>query len=493
MDILIIFFCTIRRHRLGTNFAASLWSSIAYVLNMLNLPEQIVRELRAERLKCLLYLRGIELSYPQVLGVVQTRNAAAILLTMRDHSIHELYSSGEIDSQEYDLLQQDNNDRRKLVHEAPLFFQLPKTIQVRNKFSVFYETEIFVSQVLKANPVFNYLIEQGKFKSLVLDRGQRQVYEKGQLVLKYGEPSDGLYILIRGRVHMESSKHASSLPVSRLSLLEADSLSNMFGSPGSMFGLENCIFGLPMKFSVIVDSEVAHIFFLPSSHVSSILKLHSTAALQFYRMAVVEWIKQTVPDADPIMSLVEEGNYESSRHSVAASLSFSDGETQVVLGDEMNIDGSSMPSNSCSIRDVKHDTIEYSQSLSASAEDTVVEVGAPMPSDSESNRFHVDDNFGHTEENICCIPANNKTEDIARFVLSKIASSRLCYLKVGEYSISGECGLIGVLVEGSLQLSPPLVTIHNNHCKPFVAPCLISLETDRKIVILESAIFLQIL
>ncbi|GJQ11163.1 hypothetical protein GpartN1_g2954.t1 [Galdieria partita] len=461
------------RHRLGTNFAASLWSAITYVRSTLNLPQLIVRELRAERLKCLLYLRGIELSYPQVLGVVQTRNAAAILLTIRDHTIHELFSSGEVDNQEYKLLQRDNNDRRKLVHEAPLFFQLPKT-----------------NQILKSNPVFSYLMEQHKFKSFVLDRGQRRVYGKGELLLKYRELSDGLYVLIRGRIHVESSEHASSLPVHRLSLLETESLNNMFCPPGSVFGLESCVFRLPMKTSVIVDSEVAHVFFLPWSSLYSIFKFQPVAALQVYRMAVVQWLKQTVPDADTIVTLFEEERNSSSTRSFSASLLARDKDSQVVIADK-----ASQPNSKVSLK--PSNSFDDRQGVSSSPVNSVGQVDSTSiedrmnPSVDRPNRFDL-----HTVtpigENVCCYSNSYTIEDVARLVLSKVSNSQLCYWNIGEYSISGDGDLVGVLVEGSLRVSSLLATIENCEWNHFTAPCLFLLEANHTIFVTERATFLQI-
>jgi len=452
------------RHRLGTNFAASLWSAITYVRNSQSLPQLIVKELRAERLKCLLYLRGIELSYPQVLGVVQTRNAAAILLTIRDHVIHELCSSGEIDSQECKLLQRDNNDRRKLVHEAPLVFRLPKT-----------------SQILKANPVFSYLMEQHKFKALVLDRGVRRVYEKGQLILRYRELSDGLYVLIRGRVHLESSNHASSLPVHRLSLLEADSLNDTFCPPGSMFGLESCVFQFPMRNSVIVDSEVAHVFFLPFSSLNSIFKFNPTAALHLYRMVVVEWLKHTWPDSDTIVFLADEERNSSSSHSLSTTLFARVREKQVATGDEMNPSDSSVLLKPLNASSDKHD---------GSVDDAVTE-GRTASTDNQPQNY--DNRVRFIGRNLCCDSTVYQPEDIVRLVISKIASSQLHLWEVGEYEMSRESGLIGVLVKGSLKVFPSSDVTTNNEDDRMLAPCVLLLEAHHRVVVLERATFLQIL
>ncbi|GJD12606.1 Sodium/hydrogen exchanger 7 [Galdieria sulphuraria] len=456
------------RHRLGTNFAASLWSSITYVRSTLSLPELIVRELRAERLKCLLYLRGIELSYPQVLGVVQTRNAAAILLTIRDHTIHELFSSGEIDGQEYKLLQRDNNDRRKLVHEAPLFFQLPKTIQILN-----------------SNPIFSYLMEQNKFKSLVLDRGYRRVCDKGELLLKYRELSDGLYVLIRGRVHLESSEHASSLPIHRLSLLETESLNSMFCPPGSVFGLESCVFRLPMKNSVIVDSEVAHVFFLPWSSLHSIFKFQPLAALHVYRMAVVEWLKQTVPDADTIVSFLDEGRNSTSTSSFSASLLARSKDLQFASMSEANQPNSDTCSNPLDSCDASSGTAESPMNSSSQVYGTSIEdrVG---PSSDVPNNFDLCSGNTLIRENVCCYSTHHTIEDIARLILSKITNSQLCYWNIGEYDISGDGGLVGVLVEGSLQVSSRPITKENYDFNRFTAPYCI----DRRIFGFDSLFYL---
>eukprot|EP00871_Galdieria_phlegrea_P000710 jgi/Galph1/163/GphlegSOOS_G4897.1 len=425
-----------RRHRLGTNLAAALWSAITFIRKSLNLPPILERELRTERLHCLFYLRGVEMAYPHVLAVVQTRNAAAILLTIRSHFIDDLFASGELDQQEHSLLQEDTNERRKLIHEASLSFKSPRTIQV-----------------LQSIEIFASLVEQGKFRSLILDCGERQIYEKGQAILKVGQIASGVYISIRGVAHLESSPNFSSLPLHRLSLLEHESLNTIYCPPGSVFGLESCLFQRPMIRTVVVDSECAHIFFLSSSHLHAVVAKDELAALDVYRFVATQIIKQLVPETDSILPVMEE-ELQSVEASAGTISSFKADESLsnvVVLHNTSRIGDDSF----------------YSEN-------------------STSSQPEVD----HKREESPKVPNMKDPVRWAAFLLERMTTSKLVRYEKAQVHVLKEQSLYGVLLQGELSVVTRFSTSEER--QRYQAPCMLSVEKASTITALEEVLLVQV-
>lgn len=87
-------------------------------------------EIEHEIRLCISYLRGIEISSPEILRVIQTRTAVSAILAHRIHVIEKLYESGEIDESEFSFLLNETNMRQRRLSGIPIRFAQTKAREV---------------------------------------------------------------------------------------------------------------------------------------------------------------------------------------------------------------------------------------------------------------------------------------------------------------------------------------------------------------------------
>jgi len=277
------------RYNIGCSIVASLWSSLVFVKRHVEFGGSVTEEVEQEIRLCISYLRGIEISSPEILRVIQTRTAVSAILAHRIHVIEKLYESGEIDEAEYSFLVNETNMRERRLSEIPIRFAHRKAREVVGDL-------LFVRNVPESH-----------IQDEVASLGKLRVFGIGIKVLSLGVVSPGMFVLLRGLVHLRTVDD-STVAYSRASVetFERTETTSPFGHVGSIFGLASCLFSMPMPKSVIVVSPFAHFLYISSGDLERLVSIYPQCKLDLYRMAAIEMVNLLYPEAAQALDEADE-------------------------------------------------------------------------------------------------------------------------------------------------------------------------------------------
>ena len=121
--------------------------------------------------------------YPEVLAEVQTKRASKALLHYQKRLIEDIYEDGLIKQIEFEKLKEiiDSSIRTLLFQGLPTFPILRDIFT--NRFSAAESSEILS----------------------LMSKISEKKYKPGEIIFKEGDPANGAYYIIRGRVNEKSS------------------------------------------------------------------------------------------------------------------------------------------------------------------------------------------------------------------------------------------------------------------------------------------------
>eukprot|EP00871_Galdieria_phlegrea_P005525 jgi/Galph1/5974/GphlegSOOS_G4558.1 len=279
------------RYSNGCSIVTALWSALVFVKRNFDINGSVKMEVEHEIRLCISYLRGIEVSSPEILRLIQTRTAVSAILASRRHYIESLFSSGEIDERELSALVRDTDTRHKILIETPLRFEQRKAREVLSDL-------LFVRN-----------IEDENVRNQICAFGRLRIFNIGVKVLQIGIVSPGMFILLRGLVHLRKVDD-NTISYSRASVesFERTETTSPFGHVGSVFGLASCLFSMPMQKSVIVVSPFAHFLYISTAELQRIILLKGSCQVDLYRMAAIEIVNLLCPEAAQLLDEDEEND-----------------------------------------------------------------------------------------------------------------------------------------------------------------------------------------
>ncbi|GJQ10673.1 hypothetical protein GpartN1_g2464.t1 [Galdieria partita] len=272
------------RYSTGCSVVASLWSSLVFVKRHVDIGGSVTAEVEREIRLCISYLRGIEISSPEILRVIQTRTAVSAILAHRIHVIEKLYESGELDEAEFSFLVNETNIRQRRLSKIPIRFAQTKAREVVGDL-------LFVRNASDSH-----------FQDEVTSLGKLRVFGIGIKILSLGVVSPGVFVLLRGLVHLRTVDD-DTIAYSRASveIFERNETTSPFGHVGSIFGLASCLFSMPVPKSVIVVSPFAHFLFISTADLERFISLYPNCKIDLYRMAAIELVNLLCPEAAQVL------------------------------------------------------------------------------------------------------------------------------------------------------------------------------------------------
>ncbi|GJD07898.1 Sodium/hydrogen exchanger 7 [Galdieria sulphuraria] len=253
-----------RRYSIGCSIIASLWSSLIFVKRHVDIGGSVVAEVEREVRLCISYLRAI--------------------LAHRIHIIEKLYESGELDEAEFSFLVNETNMRQRRLTKIPIRFAQTKAREVVGDL-------LFVRNAPDSH-----------FQDDVISLGKLRVFGIGIKILSLGIVSPGVFVLLRGLVHLRTVDD-DTIAYSRASVetFERNETTSPFGHVGSIFGLASCLFSMPLPKSVIVVSPFAHFLFLSTTDLERLILVYPNCKIDLYRMAALELVNLLCPEAAQVL------------------------------------------------------------------------------------------------------------------------------------------------------------------------------------------------
>jgi len=165
----------------------------------------------------------------------------------------------------------------------------------------------FVSKVV-GDLLFVRNVPDSHIQDEVASLGKLRVFGIGIKLLSLGVVSPGMFVLLRGLVHLRTVDD-STVAYSRASVetFERTETTSPFGHVGSFFGLASCLFSMPMPKSVIVVSPFAHFLYISSGDLERLVSIYPQCKLDLYRMAAIEMVNLLYPEAAQALDEADEG------------------------------------------------------------------------------------------------------------------------------------------------------------------------------------------
>jgi len=129
------------------------------------------------------FMRNLRNTYPEIYRSISTRQAIRSVLNYELHTVERLKGKGRLNNSEVSRMISDIETRMKKLMEKPPSIQLPDTTELIHSIS-------WLKNLSKEN------------QKLINDACQTKIYSTGQRIVKNIKPSDGLYIIARGTVHV---------------------------------------------------------------------------------------------------------------------------------------------------------------------------------------------------------------------------------------------------------------------------------------------------
>ncbi len=145
--------------------------------------EKVEEEINENRIHGLTFLRNLRNSYPEIYSAIATRQATRSMLNSELHTVDRLLKRGRIDSGEAAKMVTNIELRMKKLVDSPPAINLPQ-----------------VNDLLKGMTWLQDVPEEVFTK--VVGMFQNRIFSVGQTLIKEGTNSDGLFVIVRGKVRI---------------------------------------------------------------------------------------------------------------------------------------------------------------------------------------------------------------------------------------------------------------------------------------------------
>lgn len=176
--------------------------------------ERIEQEINENIISGQTFVRNLRNTYPEIYRAIATRQAIRSVLNYELHTVDRLRSKGRLDGAEASKLTHDIEARMKELMERPPSLNLPETGELLN--SVSWTKELDDELVKK-----------------LANLCSSKIFSNGQVVMKSGSTSQGMFIVVRGNVRIMKGKETIEL-VGKGSLLGQNAIltnsSNMYSA-----------------------------------------------------------------------------------------------------------------------------------------------------------------------------------------------------------------------------------------------------------------------
>eukprot|EP00055_Hartaetosiga_balthica_P009678 m.39105 g.39105 ORF g.39105 m.39105 type:complete len:1369 (+) comp6841_c0_seq1:103-4209(+) len=204
-----------------------------------------------------------------VVSAVRSKQAAALLVSKQEFFINEKLKRGVITAIECDhLLKHIHQLRGKLVLHAPQFsFPTPAC-------------------VLKWSRLFDNLSPEAMVETT--KSIQTITRKRGDVLIRAGDPVDGLYILLRGFVSLFVPTFDRKVPPKH----DLGNISHTYLTAGSLLAAIEMVSGAQGVVSVIVTSSNAQFAFIPKERCIELLEKHNSFKRNMYRISAYHLLFQ---------------------------------------------------------------------------------------------------------------------------------------------------------------------------------------------------------
>ncbi|KAA8494805.1 Sodium/hydrogen exchanger 7 [Porphyridium purpureum] len=295
------------RHVSTCDAATACWIAVLQVRKKKWIPKEVQEELEHERRTLLRYLRDLEANYPSVLRMIHTQQAMQVIFRSMEAYIDTLESNGVEDN----VLKKLREETEDILFESAS--QIPSLMLEHSKFGG-------VEYALVNSPIIAPLEPACADKVLtsLAEKSRDFFLQKRDVLLRIGEISSEIYILLRGSVvgsfslNISEDRKASE----STALLAEDTHSedpedeDAFLPVGSLIGVSS-FSGIPQMRNVIVESEAAHFLVVRKEKLTSLCHEHPEFDLAFRRFCAVKVVSAFIPgaiDAQLGENIGDEGN-----------------------------------------------------------------------------------------------------------------------------------------------------------------------------------------
>jgi len=230
-----------------------------------NYIEKVKKEISSNRMRGLLFLNSIRDANPEITAAIETKQAIRSILNFERNAIHNLKHEGRIEDDEAQKIIESVEGRMKKLMDSPPSFKLP------NPHDLLDETAWLKG--LDKDTI-----------DLVKNKTQDKIYQKGQALMKEGDPGDGLFVIARGTVKVTVGE------------LVVD----MLGT-GALIGEMAVLTGANRTANVIADTQVTALW-LSSSNMKEIMSSSNDLKNQLWDTAGKRFAENLLGGLQPYQS-----------------------------------------------------------------------------------------------------------------------------------------------------------------------------------------------
>lgn len=219
-------------------------------------------EINENRIQGLTFLRNLKEAFPEIYNAIETRQAIRSTLNHQRNTVKRLLKSGRIEPDEAGKMLSDIEGRMKSLIDSPPQYKQPEAMKMLNE-----------AEWLRG-------LEPRVFKKVV-DSFTTRIYSVGERIFKENRPGEGLFIILRGNVIIESG----------------NSVIDILG-PGNVIGEMANLMGLPRTATVTAEQPVTALK-LPAKYMVSLMKESPDFEKRLWKIASTRFVENYLGIMEP--------------------------------------------------------------------------------------------------------------------------------------------------------------------------------------------------
>ena len=219
-------------------------------------------EIAENRIQGLTFLRNLRDAFPEIYNAIETRQAIRSTLNHQRNTVKRLLKSGRVEPDEAGKMLTDIEGRMKSLIDRPPQYKAPEAMKLLNE-----------AEWLKG-------IEPDIFKKVVNSFTTR-VFSVGERLSKEDKPGEGLFVILRGNVIIESGS----------------SIIDILG-PGSVIGEMAPLMGVTRTATVTAEQPVTALK-LPVKAMNNLMKESPELEKRLWKIAGSRFVENYLAKMDP--------------------------------------------------------------------------------------------------------------------------------------------------------------------------------------------------